>query len=80
MPKSVKNEHPTEEVTPEILEETKAIPDSEWQRTEETSKIPPVAQNFSRFGPQGGSKFGKWAINFNPPNKQRPGRAAGRGR
>lgn len=47
----------------------------------ETPKIPPIAQKVSRFGNQGGmSKFGKWATNFNPPNKQRPGRAAGRGR
>ncbi len=37
-------------------------------------------QKVSRFGPQAGSKFGKWATNFNPPNKQRPGRAAGRWR
>lgn len=45
---------------------------------------PPIArEKVARFGPgafQGGSKFGKWATNFNPPNKQRPGRAAGRGR
>ncbi|MBP9779636.1 hypothetical protein KBD33_03395 [Candidatus Gracilibacteria bacterium] len=46
----------------------------------EEQKIPPVAQKVSRFGPQSGSKFGKGATNFNPPNKQRPGRAAGRGR
>lgn len=49
--------------------------------TPENPKIPPVAQKVSRFGNMGGmSKFGKGAMNFNPPNKQRPGRAAGRGR
>lgn len=45
--------------------------------------IPEVAKKVSKFWPgafQNGSKFGKWATNFNPPNKQRPGRAAGRGR
>lgn len=50
---------------------------------EETPHTPNIAQKVSRFGPsnlQNGSKFGKWATNFNPPNKQRPGRAAGRGR
>ena len=45
---------------------------------------PPIArEKVARFGPwafQSGSKFGKGATNFNPPNKQRPGRAAGRGR
>ncbi|MDD2693422.1 MAG: hypothetical protein PHY14_00645 [Candidatus Gracilibacteria bacterium] len=59
------------------------LPENEEEKTEETSKIPPVAQKVSRFGPagfQGGSRFGKGATNFNPPNKQRPGRAAGRGR
>ncbi len=52
------------------------------QSEEEAHKIPPVAQKVTKFGAanfQNGSKFGKWA-NFNPPNKQRPGRAAGRGR
>lgn len=63
---------------------------SEWQveieaqLDPETSSgwhtVPPIAQKVSRFGPQSGSRFGKWAMNFNPPNKQRPGRAAGRGR
>lgn len=45
---------------------------------------PPIArEKIARFWPgafQSGSKFGKGATNFNPPNKQRPGRAAGRGR
>ena len=41
------------------------------------SHIPEVAKKVSRFGNQGNmSKFGKGAMNFNPPNKQRPGRAA----
>ncbi len=50
----------------------------------ETSKIPPVAQKISKFGNAGfgsGSKFGKWpAWGSNPQLKQRPGRAAARGR
>lgn len=50
----------------------------------ETSKIPPVAQKVSKFGNAGfggGSKFGKWpAGGSNPQLKQRPGRAAARGR
>lgn len=41
--------------------------------------IPP-AKKVSRFGPQNTSKFGGNATKFSPPNKQRPGRAAGRGR
>lgn len=41
--------------------------------------IPP-AKKISRFGPQNTSKFGGGTSKFNPPNKQRPGRAAGRGR
>jgi hypothetical protein len=50
----------------------------------EVSKIPPVAQKVSKFsnaGFGGGSKFGKWpAGGSNPQLKQRPGRAAARGR
>ena len=46
----------------------------------EVKRIPPTAPKISKFGPPGGSKFGKGATSFNPPNKQRPGRAAGRGR
>lgn len=57
----------------ELLEEDE-------EKTSEPAKVPPVAQKVSRFGPQNASKFGKSATNFNPPNKQRPGRAAGRGR
>ena len=49
-----------------------------------TSKIPPVAQKVSKFGNAGfggGSNFGKWpAGGSNPQLKQRPGRAAARGR
>lgn len=48
------------------------------------SKTPEIAQKkVSRFGPgqfQNGSKFGKNTTHFNPPNKQRIGRSAGRGR
>jgi hypothetical protein len=48
------------------------------------SKIPTVAQKVSKFGNAGfggGSKFGKWpAGGSNPQLKQRPGRAAARGR
>ncbi len=43
--------------------------------------IPP--QKISRFGPAGfqaGSKFGKGPTGTNPQLKQRPGRAAARGR
>lgn len=50
------------------------------EKDEWSTKIPPVAQKVSRFGPQSASKFGKGAMKFDPPNKQRPGRAAGRGR
>lgn len=50
----------------------------------EESKIPEIAQKkLSKFGPgqfQNGSRFWKWNTNFSPMNKQRPGRAAGRGR
>jgi hypothetical protein len=46
---------------------------------EEAPKPHIPMQKVSRFGNQG-SKFGKAVMNFNPPNKQRPGRAAGRGR
>ncbi len=42
--------------------------------------IPDIAKKVSRFGPQNVSKFGKSAMSANPPMKQRPGRAAGRGR
>lgn len=68
---------------------TDAAPDTtlleeEISETEEVAKInhPPV-QKASRFGPsgfQGGSKFGKWPTGNNPQLKQRPGRAAARGR
>lgn len=57
-----------------------ALEEEEIPLQEEIQKTPPVAQKISRFGNQGGSQFGKGAIHFNPPNKQRPGRAAGRGR
>ncbi|MBC7503505.1 hypothetical protein H7169_00870 [Candidatus Gracilibacteria bacterium] len=50
----------------------------------ETSKIPPIAQKTSKFGNTGfgnGSKFGKGPSGgSNPQLKQRPGRAAARGR
>ncbi|MBX9809230.1 hypothetical protein K2X92_02490 [Candidatus Gracilibacteria bacterium] len=53
----------------------------EEENTTEVPKMPPPAHKVSKFGNQGGaSKFGKGATNFSPPNKQRPGRAAGRGR
>ena len=47
------------------------------------TKTPPVAKKVSRFGPAGfqnGSKFGKGPTGNNPISKQRPGRAAARGR
>lgn len=50
------------------------------EESSEVKRIPPTAAKVSRFGPTAGSKFGKWATNFSPPNKQRPGRAAGRWR
>ncbi len=57
--------------------------DNEEENTE-TSKIPQIAQKVSKFGNAGfggGSKFGKWpAGGSNPQLKQRPGRAAARGR
>ena len=57
----------------EILEEN--------EEHNEKPHIPEVAKKVSRFGNQWGmSKFGKGTMNFNSPNKQRPGRAAGRGR
>ena len=50
----------------------------------EMSKMPPIVQKVSKFwsaGFGGGSKFGKWpAGGSNPQLKQRPGRAAARGR
>ncbi len=48
------------------------------EESSEVKRIPPTAPKISKFGPPGGSKFGKGATSFNPPNKQRPGRAAGR--
>ena len=57
----------------EILEDEEAPP------VEVLKSHIPVAK-VSRFGPQSASKFGKWAMSANPPMKQRPGRAAGRGR
>jgi hypothetical protein len=57
-----------------------AINDEE-SSTIETPAIPPVAK-FSKFGNAGfqnGSKFGKPSA-VNPQLKQRPGRAAARGR
>ena len=50
---------------------------------EEATKTPPIAKKVSRFGPAGfqnGSKFGKGPTGNNPISKQRPGRAAARGR
>ncbi len=61
---------------PEILEEA-AIETTEAIKP----TLPP--QKVSRFGPagfQGGSKFGKGPTGNNPQLKQRPGRAAARGR
>lgn len=54
----------------------------EDEKTPETPKphIPEIAKKVSRFGNQGMSKFGKWASSSNPQLKQRPGRAAARGR
>lgn len=49
----------------------------------ETNKTPEIAKKVSRFGPsafQNGSKFGKNSTHYNPPNKQRVGRSATRGR
>lgn len=55
--------------------------DTPADETSPEKQIPEIAKKVSRFGNQGNmSKFGKWATAFNPPNKQRPGRAAGRGR
>lgn len=66
-------QHDTPDILDAEIDENKTI--------EEAQKVPPVAQKASRFGnPGGASKFGKEALHFNPPNKQRPGRAAGRGR
>ena len=56
---------------------------SEDTSLEEETKTPPVAKKVSRFGPvgfQNGSKFGKGPTGNNPISKQRPGRAAARGR
>ena len=53
--------------------------DEEKQETPEVPKPHIPLQKVSRFGNQG-SKFGKAAMGANPPMKQRPGRAAGRGR
>ncbi len=53
------------------------------ENPDETPKVPPVAKKVSRFGPAGfqnGSKFGKGPTGNNPISKQRPGRAAARGR
>ena len=49
------------------------------EQHEEKPKIPPVAKKVSRFGNQA-SKFGKQVSGGNPKLKQRPGRAAARGR
>lgn len=66
---------------------TQAIQNSEELDQEEVvveavkPNIPP--QKISRFGPAGfqaGSKFGKGPTGSNPQLKQRPGRAAARGR
>ena len=54
------------------------IEDSEEEKVETPKPHPPV-QKVSRFGNQP-SKFGKSGMSSNPPMKQRPGRAAGRGR
>ncbi len=53
---------------------------SVWIEDTEVPKPHIPIQKVSRFGNQGASKFGKWALSANPPMKQRPGRAAGRGR
>lgn len=61
---------------PEINEE-------EIDETLETKKPTIPVQKISRFGPAGfqaGSKFGKGPTGGNPQLKQRPGRAAARGR
>lgn len=59
--------------------DTEEVENSEEIKTPDHT--PEIAKKVSRFGNQWGmSKFGKWATAFNPPNKQRPGRAAGRGR
>jgi hypothetical protein len=62
---------------------TNIDPELDWEEElVETSKIPQVAQKVSKFsnaGFGGGSKFGK-ASAVNPQLKQRPGRAAARGR
>lgn len=53
------------------------------ENTTETVKVPPPAHKVSKFGNagfQGGSKFGKGPTGGNPQLKQRPGRAAARGR
>jgi hypothetical protein len=66
------------------IDNTLISTDAEETETLETPVVtPPPVPKVSRFGPaayQNGSKFGKGAMGFNPPNKQRPGRAAGRGR
>lgn len=56
-----------------------AILEEDEKKTSEPH-IPEIAKKVSRFGPQNASKFGKSAMGANPPMKQRPGRAAGRGR
>lgn len=61
---------------PELNEE-------EIDETLETIKPSIPVQKISRFGPAGfqaGSKFGKGPTGNNPQLKQRPGRAAARGR
>ncbi len=66
----------TQEKDPKHLE-------TETEEEADPSSIPEVAKKPVKFGPgqfQNSSKFGKGATHFNPPNKQRPGRAAGRGR
>lgn len=76
----------TDTTTPETDEalssaETTTPPDT----TKEAPKSQIPVQKFSRFGPQAmqaGSRFGEGKGNTNlaPNSKQRPGRAAGRGR
>lgn len=66
---------------------TQSTPDSEEIIQEENieegvkSTIPsPKISKFGNTGFQGGSKFGKGPTGANPQLKQRPGRAAARGR